>query len=121
MKIWPWRQRTRQARIQRQVGASNAALEPARTLTFKAPCLTVKWVSTKKSFRLFRPRISRTVFTRTAPLVMKKTVELAKKYNRVVLKLQFLNNFRLKTAVSQGFSLRKRGTCEETNRVSEQV
>jgi uncharacterized membrane protein len=39
----------------------------------------------------------------------------------VVQKLQFLNNFHIKIAFFQGFSLKKRRTCEGTDRVPEQV
>ena len=46
---------------------------------------------------------------------------LFKKDNRVVRKLQFLNNFLIKIAFLQGFSLKKCWTCEGTNRVPEQV
>ena len=41
--------------------------------------------------------------------------------NRVVRKLQFLNNFHIKIAFLQGFSLKKCRTCEGINGVPEQV
>jgi hypothetical protein len=40
---------------------------------------------------------------------------------RVVRKLQFLNNFLIKIAILQGFSLKNCSTCEGTNWVPEQV
>jgi len=41
--------------------------------------------------------------------------------NRVVQKLQFMNNLLVKIAFLQGFSPKKCRNCEGTNRVPEQV